>query len=119
MIDHLELQTRKMAESLRFYSDVLSPLGYSQKLDGEVRGFGAGETLDLFFIDGDPSANVHFAFQAPSCAVVNQAFEAGRENGHALDRAPALMPHIHPNYYAGFLRDPDGRLVEIVCHRPE
>jgi hypothetical protein len=36
-----------------------------------------------------------------------------------LDRAPALAPHIHPDYYAGYLRDPDGRLVEFVCHAAE
>jgi len=36
-----------------------------------------------------------------------------------LDRAPARTPHIHRNYYAGFLRDPDGRLVEIVCNGAE
>jgi catechol 2,3-dioxygenase-like lactoylglutathione lyase family enzyme len=119
MIDHLELQTRAMAESLRFFGDVLGPLGYTQQLDGEARGFGAGDSLDFFLIDGEPSANVHFAFQAASRAAVDSSFEAGRANGHALDRAPAIMPHIHPNYYAGFLRDPDGRLVEIVCHQSE
>jgi catechol 2,3-dioxygenase-like lactoylglutathione lyase family enzyme len=119
MIDHLELQTRKMAESLRFFSDVLAALGYEQKLDGPSRGFGARGSLDFFLIDGDPSANVHFAFQADSRAAVDRAFDAGRANGHMLDRAPALMPHIHPNYYAGYLRDPEGRLVEIVCHGAE
>ena len=119
MIDHLELQTRNMAESVRFFSDILAPLGYGQMLDGKPCGFGAGDSLDFFLVDGDPSANVHFAFQATDRAAVDQSFEAGRANGHALDRAPAIMPHIHPNYYAGFLRDPDGRLVEIVCHRPE
>jgi catechol 2,3-dioxygenase-like lactoylglutathione lyase family enzyme len=118
MIDHLELQTRNMIATLRFFSDVLAPLGYEQKLDGASRGFGAADSLDFFLVDGEPSANVHFAFQADSREAVDQACEAGRTNGHAIDRAPAIMPHIHPNYYAGFLRDPDGRLVEIVCHLP-
>ncbi|MDQ8757072.1 hypothetical protein RCO27_12620 [Sphingosinicella sp. LHD-64] len=43
---------------------------------------------------------------------------AGVVAGHRLDRAPAVMPHIHPSYYAGFFRDPDGRLIEFVCHAP-
>ena len=31
----------------------------------------------------------------------------------------ATVPRVHPNYYAGYLRDPDGRLIEFVCHKPE
>ena len=50
--------------------------------------------------------------------MVDRIYAIGGEKGHSLDRAPALAPHIHPNYYAGYLRDPDGRLVEFVCHEP-
>jgi hypothetical protein len=46
--------------------------------------------------DGDPSANVHFAFQA------DRAFDAAGVNGHRLDRAPSIMPHIHPNFIPVF-----------------
>ena len=119
MIDHLELQTRKIPDSVAFYRDVLGPLGYALKMDGPVKGFGVNGGLDLFLVDGEPSANVHFAFAAESRAAVNAAFAAGEVNGHALDRTPALAPHIHADYYAGYLRDPDGRLVEIVCQKPE
>jgi catechol 2,3-dioxygenase-like lactoylglutathione lyase family enzyme len=121
MIDHLELQTRSMAESVRFYGEVLKPLGYARKLDGPAQGFGAGggADMDLFLVEGEPSANVHFAFAAATRAAVDQAWSAGRDGGHRLDREPALAPHIHPNYYAGYLRDPDGRLIEIVCQAAE
>ena len=119
MIDHIELQTRKMAEAVAFYRDVLAPLGYAQKLDGPTKGFGADGGLHLFLVDGEPSANVHFAFAAECRAVVDQVWQAGEAAGHQTDRAPALAPHIHPDYYAGYLRDPDGRLIEFVCQRPE
>ena len=119
MIDHLELRTNNMDESARFYADVLGPLGYQLKLEGEPRGFGDDRGLDLFLAPGEPSANVHYAFAAASRALVESCWAAGKEGGHELDRAPALMPHIHPNYFAGFLKDPDGRLVEIVCHAAE
>jgi len=26
---------------------------------------------------------------------------------------------VHPNYYAAYLRDPDGRLIEFTCHEAE
>lgn len=119
MIDHLELKTRKLAETVRFYSDVLAPLGYRQKMHGPVQGFGADGDLDLFLVDGEPSANVHFAFAAKSRAEVDACWSSGRDRGHQTDREPALAPQIHPNYYAGYLRAPDGHLVEIVCQNPE
>ena len=118
MIDHLELNTRQLAASLLFYADTLAPLGYVHKVDGPAKGFGDSVSLDLFLAEGEPSANVHFAFRAPDRATVDRIYAIGGERGHALDRAPALAPHIHPNYYAGYLRDPDGRLIEFVCHAP-
>ena len=32
---------------------------------------------------------------------------------------PRVWPEYHPNYYGGFVRDPDGNNVEAVCHPPE
>jgi catechol 2,3-dioxygenase-like lactoylglutathione lyase family enzyme len=119
MIDHLELRTHELEASARFYADVLGPLGYDLKVAGPAKGFGDGASLDLFIVEGDPSINVHFAFGAPDRATVDQIYETARAAGHQLDRPPALAPNVHPNYYAGYLRDPDGRLVEFVCHRPE
>lgn len=119
MIDHLELQSREVEKTARFYADVLEPIGYRQILDGPSKGFGCGGTMDLFVVEGEPSSNVHFAFAAATRAIVDQAWNAGKAAGHTLDRPPALAPDVHPNYYAGYLRDPDGRLVELVCQREE
>ena len=119
MIDHLELQTNRLPDCLRFYREVLKPLGYAQKLNGDVNGFGAETGMDFFLVSGEPSDHVHFAFASATRAAVDDAWRAGKDGGHALDRAPALAPHIHPDYYAGYLRDPDGRLVEIVCQSTE
>jgi catechol 2,3-dioxygenase-like lactoylglutathione lyase family enzyme len=119
MIDHLELKTRNLAASLRFYTDTLTPLGYKLTVDGAAKGFGDGLSLDLFLLEGDPSANVHFAFRATDRATVDRVYALGREAGHRTDREPALAPHIHAHYYAAYLRDPDDRLVEFVCHKPE
>jgi catechol 2,3-dioxygenase-like lactoylglutathione lyase family enzyme len=119
MIDHLELKTRQLAASLRFYGDVLKPLGYQLKVDGPAKGFGDGSSLDFFLREGEPSTQVHWAFGCPDRATVARVFDVAKAAGHQLDRAPALAPHIHENYYASYLRDPDGHLVEFVCHRAE
>jgi len=119
MIDHLELKTQRLSASARFYADVLKPLGYEQKLDGPAIGFGESAGMDLFLVEGEPSANVHYAFAARSRSIVDKAWEVAKSARYDLDQAPALAPHIHANYYAAYVRDPDGRLVEIVCQTSE
>jgi catechol 2,3-dioxygenase-like lactoylglutathione lyase family enzyme len=118
MIDHLEIRTNRMTETVDFYAALLAPLGYVLKVDGAAKGFGA-EGLDFFIMEGEPSSNVHYAFAALDRATVDAVYAEGSMRGFTLDRAPELAPHIHPNYYAGYLRDPDGRLVEFVCQKPE
>jgi catechol 2,3-dioxygenase-like lactoylglutathione lyase family enzyme len=118
MIDHIEIHTERMDECLRFYAKVLAPLGYAQKVNGIAKGFGNETTLDFFLVEGAPS-QLHFAFTAPDRATVDRVYAAARAGRLTLDRAPGLAPHIHPHYYAGYLRDPDGRLIEFVCHAPE
>jgi catechol 2,3-dioxygenase-like lactoylglutathione lyase family enzyme len=119
MIDHLELKTRNIDAMHRFYGDVLRPLGYELKVNGLAKGFGDGTSLDFFFTEGEPSTNIHYAFSCPNRAVVNRIYEVAQAAGHRLDREPALAPHIHANYYASYLRDPDDHLVEFVCHLAE
>ena len=45
MIDHIELRSRDLPASVRFYAAVLEPLGYRQTIDGAAKGFrdGRGE----------------------------------------------------------------------------
>ena len=37
MIDHIELRTRDLPSSVRFYAAVLEPLGYRQTVDGAAK----------------------------------------------------------------------------------
>jgi catechol 2,3-dioxygenase-like lactoylglutathione lyase family enzyme len=118
MIDHIELRTRDLPASVRFYAAVLEPLGYRQSVDGPAKGFGDARGPDFFLIAGEPVDRAHYAFRAPSRAIVRACYERGSAF-NALERAPALAPQVHPNYYAAYLRDPDGRLVEFTCHEAE
>jgi hypothetical protein len=56
---------------LRFYGDVLRPLGYELKVDGLAKGFGDNTSLDFFFVEGEPSTNVHYEFNCTHRAMVN------------------------------------------------
>jgi len=58
---------------------------------------------------------LHFCFDAPtreSVAAFHKAALAagGRDNGKA-----GLRPDYGPNYYAGFVVDPDGYRLEAYC----
>lgn len=118
MIDHIELKTRKLVENVAFYRDLLTPLGYELKVNAAAKGFGDDRGLDFFLVDGEPTRDVHYAFVSPDRATVDRIYLIGEAHGYRLDRAPALAPHIHENYYAAYLRDPDDRLVEFVCQLP-
>jgi predicted lactoylglutathione lyase len=66
--------------------------------------------------DGGPSSpRPHFAFGCATRELVDQAHRAALEAGGENNGAPALLAHIHPTYYAAFVRDPDGHNVEFVC----
>ena len=118
MIDHLELRTPKLDACVLFYKTVLAPLGYTLTVDGRAKGFGDGKGHDFFLVSSEVTDTPHYAFRAPDRAMVRACYAAGAALD-AQDREPALAPNVHPNYYAGYLRDPDGRLVEFTCHEPE
>jgi catechol 2,3-dioxygenase-like lactoylglutathione lyase family enzyme len=56
MIDHIELRSRDLPSSVRFYAAVLEPLGYRQTADGAAKGFGDARGRDFFLIAGEPAA---------------------------------------------------------------
>jgi catechol 2,3-dioxygenase-like lactoylglutathione lyase family enzyme len=118
MIDHIELKTGNLTRSVDFYAAVLKPLGYTLTVDGKAKGFSDSSGADFFLVPGELADNTHYSFRARDRATVRACWEAGRPFG-AMDLQPALAPGVHPNYYAGYLRDPDGRLVEFTCHEAE
>jgi catechol 2,3-dioxygenase-like lactoylglutathione lyase family enzyme len=50
-------------------------------------------------------------------ATVDAAYKAAMAAGGKDEGGPGLRPHYHANYYAAYLRDPDGTKLCIVCHR--
>lgn len=119
MIDHVELFTSDLAAATAFYRGALAPLGYALHVTGPSYGFGAAAgQLDFWLRAGTASTpRPHFAFACTTRAVVDAAYRAALEAGGTDNGAPRLLDHIHPTYYAGFVRDPDGHNVEFVCQR--
>jgi len=120
MIDHLALQCSDVSASASFYDALLLPLGGGRVVEfGDVIGFGT-PSRPTFWLGphnfGEGVRESHIAFVAPDRDAVRAAFAAAVATGAEVLYEPRVWPEYHPDYYAGFVRDPDGNNVEAVCH---
>src|SRR4051794_41937865 len=58
------------------------------------------------------SRNLHVGFRAPSREAVDAFWQAGIDAGYRDDGAPGPRTIYGPDYYGGFLLDPDGNSAE-------
>jgi catechol 2,3-dioxygenase-like lactoylglutathione lyase family enzyme len=116
MFDHVGIAVSDLAASERFYRTVLSALG----VEPSHAGAGLIEWDDLAIGPADrehPVARgLHVGLRAPGRDAVDAFWQTGIEAGHPDDGAPGPRPVYGPDYYGGFLLDPDGNSVEAV-HR--
>ena len=88
---------------------------------GEVVGYGEPPKPDFWIgpaVTGSGFREAHIAFGAPGRDVVQRCFDAAVDGGAEVLHPPRLWPEYHPDYFAAFVRDPDGNNVEFVCHGP-
>jgi catechol 2,3-dioxygenase-like lactoylglutathione lyase family enzyme len=60
------------------------------------------------------SRRLHIGFRARTREQVDEFWRLGIEAGYAEDGAPGPRPQYGPDYYGGFLLDPDGNSAEAV-----
>ncbi len=129
MLDHVSITVADLRTAERFYDAVMAALGVA-KFGASDRFLGYGQRCDADHPDltylavyrataPEPGSTRHWCFKAADRAAVDRFWRAGLEAGGADEGAPGLRERYHPHYYAAFLRDPDGNLVEAVCHRDE
>ena len=114
MFDHVEIAVSDLEASERFYRTVLGTLGIEpSQADAELVDWGH---FALVPTDDDHpvSRGLHVAFFAPTRAGVDAFWQAGVDAGHRDDGAPGPRPEYGPDYYGGFLLDPDGNSAEAV-----
>jgi catechol 2,3-dioxygenase-like lactoylglutathione lyase family enzyme len=123
MLDHLSIQCADLEKSATFYDAVLATLGGERIMDSaDVLGYGVPPMPDFWLgrqTSGEGFRESHIAFTAPDRAAVDAFFAAAVDAGAEVLHQPRVWPEYHPNYYGGFVRDPDGNNVEAVCHSPE
>jgi catechol 2,3-dioxygenase-like lactoylglutathione lyase family enzyme len=114
VFDHVGIAVADLAASERFYRTVLSALGAEPShADAEIVEW---EDWDIMPVDGEHplTRGLHVGFRAPSREAVDAFWQAGIDAGYRDDGAPGPRPVYGPDYYGGFLLDPDGNSVEAV-----
>ena len=123
MIDHITFGVTDFARSAAFYDQAFAPLGVRRVFDvptehsDGVKVSGYGEDRPRFWIADERATTgmLHIALRAKTRAEVDAFHAAALRAGGVDNGAPGLRPHYHPDYYAAFVRDPDGHNIEAVC----
>ena len=141
MLDHIALEVADLARAARFYDALMHPLGGRRIVDSPD-GIGYGRDRPEIWImprrangqaahaglggrdrsgaggsDGDVGARArhgHVAIAAAGRRAVDAAHRAGVAAGGRDGGAPAPRASGPPNYYSGYLVDPDGAWLELV-----
>ena len=107
MFDHVTIRVSDLAASKAFYSTALD-----REPEGEE--FLEWDDFGIAPVEHDRplSRHLHVGFAAPSREEVDAFWQRGVDAGYPSDGEPGLRPEYDPNYYGGFLLDPDGNSVE-------
>jgi catechol 2,3-dioxygenase-like lactoylglutathione lyase family enzyme len=125
MLDHVRVMVGDIGRSRAFYEPVLETLGYRlwhEPAPGLV-GYGPQSATDepratIWLRAGESaSPGTLISFTARTRDGVDAFHRRGLTAGGADGGAPRLHPEFHEDYYAGYLIDPDGVTLEVVCHR--
>ncbi len=126
MFSHLTIGSNDVTRARAFYDGLTRSLGLERLADypGAIaygRPGGRPQLWILTPLDKNTASvgnGITVGLEAPDRPSVDAAHKAGLAAGGKDEGAPGLRPHYHPNYYGGYLRDPDGNKICVVCHKP-
>ncbi len=131
VISHVTIGSNDLERSRGFYEEMLAALGLERLLAEETPGedfaFGqAGTQLPILYLqkpfDGRPATwgnGTHVSFDAQTRQAVRAFHEKALALGGSDDGPPGLRPHYHGDYYAAYVRDPEGNKLQAYCRHPE
>jgi len=119
MIDHIAIAVSDLQRSTRFYT-VLGAIGMVKSRDWPS-SIGFGKTYPEFWLNHRSGltpivadSGAHVCLRAREARAVDAFHAAALRAGGSCDGAPGLRPEYSENYYAAFIRDPDGNRIEVV-----
>ncbi len=124
VISHITLGTNDPERSSRFYDEVLGVLGFKRlpKPPGKPPAYEKNGMPTIYLYlpeDGRPATwgnGTHIAFVADTQEAVTSFYEAALCLGGSSAGEPGPRPHYGENYYAAYVRDPDGNKLQAVCY---
>ena len=123
MLSHITFGSNDLERAGAFYNEVLGLLGIvRQEARDEALGYARKrDGVPWIWImtpsDGLPATwgnGSHLALMSESREQVDLFHAAALAKGGRDEGAPALRPHYAPDYYAAYLRDPDGNKLQAV-----
>jgi catechol 2,3-dioxygenase-like lactoylglutathione lyase family enzyme len=118
VFDHVTIRASDREASERFYDTVLPVLGIEKRFSDERVAMWRDFLIAAATDEKPVTQGLHIAFFASSRELVDEFWRVGTAAGHPDDGAPGPRPQYGPDYYGGFLLDPDGNSAEAV-HRDE
>ncbi len=132
MFTYICLGTNDLPNAITFYDAVLATLGLQRCDVGEESGFedmvGWGtyaddgrQELALWIctpFNGDRASagnGTMIALKAASWNAVDDFHAAALAHGGTSEGMPGLRPHYNDDFYAAYVRDPDGNKLAAVC----
>jgi catechol 2,3-dioxygenase-like lactoylglutathione lyase family enzyme len=121
VIDHISIAVRNLAAATRFYEALLATLGMSKLREWPNAAVGFGKKYPEFWINARADmasvaadSGVHICLRASTITAVDAFYAAALAAHGTSDGAPGLRAQYQQNYYAAFIRDPDGNRIEAV-----
>ena len=132
MLSYVYFGTNDLPRAIAFYDATLTPLGMQRcvtndpEWDRVSAGWGIYENSgarELAFWIGTPfnqrpattGNGSMVAFGATSWQSVDDFYKAALAHGGVSEGAPGLRLHYAPDFYAAYVRDPDGNKLCAVC----
>lgn len=132
MLSYVYFGTNDLARAIRFYEATLAPLGMQRCVTNDPEwdrisaGWGIyedGGAREIAFWIGTPfnqqpastGNGSMVAFSARSLQAVDEFYKAALAHGGLSEGAPGLRLHYAPDFYAAYVRDPDGNKLCAVC----
>jgi catechol 2,3-dioxygenase-like lactoylglutathione lyase family enzyme len=116
VFDHVTIRASDRAASELFYDTVLPTLGVERTNSGETFTEWSDFSLAQAADDDQVTRGLHIGFAARSRELVHAFWDAGTEDGFRDDGEPGPRTIYGPDYYGGFLLDPDDNSAEAAYH---